>query len=57
MKYFYFIQGNILWFLFGGIIKKWYKRVKKCNICFERGSCIECGCDFNKMALTNKCKK
>ena len=57
MKYLYFIQGNVLWFLFGWIIRKWYRRVKKCNLCFERGVCIECGCDFNKLALTNKCKK
>jgi len=60
----YYIQGNVLWFFIGKYIKRWYKRSHICEECFNAGQCREpdengriCYCDFNKLAITKKCKK
>ena len=60
----YYIQGSILWFFVGKYIRRWYKRSYTCPECFDKGQCVVpdengkiCYCDFNKLSLTNKCKK
>jgi hypothetical protein len=52
----YFIQGHILWWLHGNAIMKWNKKRMECLNCYEEGVCNRCGCSFDKIALTNKCK-
>jgi len=60
----YYFQGKLLWFFVGKYIKRWYKRSSTCEECFNKGQCIipdengkRCYCDFNELALTNKCKR
>lgn len=53
----YYIEGNIIWLLTSFAIKKYIRRKQSCLPCFEQGSCIHCGCDFNRMAVSSKpCK-
>lgn len=51
---FYYLQGTINWFLFKKYIKRYNDRVRACLTCAHHGSCIYCGCDFDKMAVSNK---
>ena len=51
---YYYIVGNLFWFIFGWIIKRWYKKSLSCKKCFETGLCQRgCGtCEFNKVAVS-----
>lgn len=51
---YYFLVGNLFWFMFGWIIKRWYIKSQICKTCFETGLCQRgCGtCDFNKVAVS-----
>jgi hypothetical protein len=52
---YYFLVGNLFWFLFGWVIKRWYLKSLTCKKCFETGICQRgCGCDFNKVAVSGK---
>ena len=53
---YYFIIGKIRWFIHGRAIKKYVIKAMICEDCFTVGECKKCGCDFNPLALTNKCK-
>lgn len=54
---YYYIQGNIRWMIHGRMIRKWNDKRKRCGECYKEGFCIDCSCSFDKIALTNKCKK
>lgn len=51
---YYFVVGNLFWFIYGWIIKRWYLKTQKCNTCFQTGICQRgCGtCEFNKVAVS-----
>ena len=53
---YYFIVGNIRWFIHKRAIKQYVKKSMQCEDCFAVGECKKCGCEFNPLALTNKCK-
>ncbi len=54
----YYIQGNLRWLIHGRAITKFIMATKQCPECFKSNECKKgCGCDFRKVALTNKCKK
>lgn len=58
MRLFYYVQGSILWFVHKKYILKYLQRSVECNDCFVNGSCKHCGCDVNKLFLSDlKCKK
>lgn len=52
----YFIQGHLRWLIHSRAIKQYYKKSKECPECFHLNQCEKCGCNFNAVALTNKCK-
>ncbi len=55
---YYFIKGNIIYFLFGKILKDFIKRSKECQPCINNKYCINCGCHTEKMLLSGKpCQK
>ena len=50
----YYIQGNINWFLHGKAIIKYVKKLQECPECFTNQECLNCGCNFNRLALSDK---
>lgn len=50
----YYIQGHVNWFIHGRAIVKFKKKELECPECFSKGQCVNCGCDFSKLALSNK---
>ena len=53
---YYFIVGHVRWFIHGRAIKQYVKKAMACEDCFAVGECKKCECEFNPLALTNKCK-
>ena len=35
-------------------VAKMYNKIEKCKPCFNNGECLECGCDFKAMILSDK---
>lgn len=51
---YYYARGHIRWWIHRGAIREWYNKTLDCRVCFEKGSCIHCGCSFNELALSGK---
>lgn len=57
-RLYYYIQGNILWYIHKKYILKYIKRSIECKDCYINGSCLHCGCSIGPLFLSDlKCKK
>lgn len=50
----YYLQGNVKHWLFGGMVKRYVYRMHRCQSCWEHGTCYRCGCDVHKVFLSSK---
>lgn len=58
-----FFKGNFRFYLLKLLfpsfsIYRLYNKIEKCKDCFDNGDCLQCGCDFEKLVLSDKkCNK
>lgn len=51
---YYYLRGHVRWWIHNRAIKQWYEKSVECPDCFEKGSCVHCGCPFNELSLSGK---